>query len=729
MIRRLPVPEVASNSGPTGPDPQWLGTLDLTDILQLERQGCRAEDWRRVRIDRRTPLARLQDVTFLGDATVGWLDGDVEVLPGVIRPAGIRRATLEDCSVGDRTLIHEVRETLTRCDVGSGVVICDIGSITTDLEATFGNGVEVHILREDGGLIVPIFDELTSNIAALFAMTNERDAVRTRLVQLSHEYAARQRGGRSQVGDQAILRRCGDLRNVRIGMAARLVGVGRVENCTLLSRLDGPVEIGEAATLVDSIVGAGSSITGAAQVTRCFVGQGVRIGDQFSAVDSLFFANSEAFRGEACSALAGPYSVTHHKATLLIAMQTSYFNAGAGTTQCNHAYKTGPVHYGVLERGCKTGGSSSVCWPANIGAFSIVLGAHRGEFDTRDFPFSTILEHQGATRLVPAVNLMRIGPWRDQRKWQSRDRRPAADRRDLLNHDVLSPFTLQRMLRARTLLQQLCASAREEQEWIEFSGVLIKPRDARRGFDLYDRAIRRWLAEDAIRRCEDDSPDADALDASPIASFIDARADDPDDGSLDGWIDLGGCLVRESRVQDLLDELVLGNITQVEQLAAGLRRFAESYDEDCDAWRAAAWRREQAVAAAIEDAEEAADSARESLRAIVRMWKRESEYFLQAALEDGRSDAEVAQSWDADRRTLARLDRSATAAAQAAGVSVLEQLTLEMADIERRTSAMLSKLQVSGPERGFAALSSDERRLARHSHLAEMAVADGAAAG
>ncbi|MCK4489001.1 MAG: DUF4954 family protein, partial [Anaerolineales bacterium] len=42
-------------------------------------------------------------------------------------------------------------------------------------------------------------------------------------------------------------------------------------------------------------------------------------GKQFSAENCAFFANCEGFHSEAVSLFAGPFSVTHHKSTLLIA--------------------------------------------------------------------------------------------------------------------------------------------------------------------------------------------------------------------------------------------------------------------------------------------------------------------------------------------------------------------------------------------------------------------------
>ena len=69
----------------------------------------------------------------------------------------------------------------------------------------------------------------------------------------------------------------------------------------------------------------------------------------------------------ACSIFAGPYTVTHHKSTLLIAGLYSFMNAGSSSNQSNHMYKLGPVHQGILERGTKTTSNSYIVFPARIG--------------------------------------------------------------------------------------------------------------------------------------------------------------------------------------------------------------------------------------------------------------------------------------------------------------------------------------------------------------------------
>jgi NDP-sugar pyrophosphorylase family protein len=97
-----------------------------------------------------------------------------------------------------------------------------------------------------------------------------------------------------------------------------------LEEGTLRSCIEAPVFIGTGVIAKKFIILSGSSVDGGAMLDRCFVGQGVKIGKQFSAENSVFFANCEAFHGEACSLFAGPYTVTHHKSTLLIASLASF---------------------------------------------------------------------------------------------------------------------------------------------------------------------------------------------------------------------------------------------------------------------------------------------------------------------------------------------------------------------------------------------------------------------
>jgi len=116
------------------------------------------------------------------------------------------------------------------------------------------------------------------------------------------------------------------IREVRIGNGVEIDGASILENATLC---DG-ARVGVDVKAYDLIAAEGSVIDNGSIVERCFVGESCRLDKGFTAAESLFFANSHCENGEAASIFAGPYTVSHHKSSLLIAGMFSFFNAGSG---------------------------------------------------------------------------------------------------------------------------------------------------------------------------------------------------------------------------------------------------------------------------------------------------------------------------------------------------------------------------------------------------------------
>ena len=259
--------------------------------------------------------------------------------------------------------------------------------------------------------------------------------------------------GRGRIGAGATIRSVTEMIDVHVGPAAIVNGATSLVNGSILSCPEAPTLVGPGVQADSFIIAEGARVTGGAMVAKTYVGQGTQVGRQFSAEGSLLFANCEAFHGEACSVFAGPYTVTHHKGSLLIAGLFSFYNAGSGTNQSNHMYKLGPVHEGRVERGSKTGSFSYMMWPCRVGPFCVVLGKHTRAFDTADFPFSHIEAlPDGRCSLIPGFNLTTVGTVRDGAKWPTRDRRKGPVKRDRLSFDVFSPYTVGRMLRGMEIL-------------------------------------------------------------------------------------------------------------------------------------------------------------------------------------------------------------------------------------------------------------------------------------
>lgn len=378
--------------------------------------------------------------------------------------------------------------------LSSGITLVDISDLGTSGKTSFANGTEVGVMKEDGGLEVIIHDNLTSMEAAFEVQeTNTNPLLVKTLQKKAFDYAKQIESDGSIIEEGAVVKNCLQLTDVHIGPKARVIGATRLVDVSINSLPEAPSGVRANVIMEHVIVGSDSHVTDAAQLDNCFVGQGCHIGRMYSATQSLFFANCHFENGEACAYFAGPYSVSHHKATLMIACMTSFFNAGSGSNQSNHSYKMGPNKYGQLLRGAKLGSSSYVYWPMQIAAFSTVIMHHVGHQDLRDLPFSLITEgRDGYTHIIPAQAFRSVGTRRDALKWPKRDKRTEgkATRRDLLNFSMLSPYTVTYILKAIEVLTQM-----QNEGVTEYRKCIISPKHIDRGIALYNQAIKMYLAQ------------------------------------------------------------------------------------------------------------------------------------------------------------------------------------------------------------------------------------------
>ena len=280
---------------------------------------------------------------------------------------------------------------------------------------------------------------------------------------------------------------------------------------------------------------------------------------------------------------AGPYTVTHHKSSLLIAGMFSFYNAGSGTNQSNHMYKLGPLHEGRLERGSKTGSFSYMMWPCRVGPFSVVLGKHTRSFDTGNFPFSHIeAMPDGRCSLIPGFNLTTVGTVRDGAKWPKRDRRTGT-KRDRLIFDVFSPYTVGRMLQGMAILQELQEHTDRAVKTVVVEGAEIKRVFLRTGQKLFRRGALMYLAEKIVQHVQD------ALDAG--TGLGESLATAPSAVYDPSWLDVGGQLMPATRLSDLVDDIKSQTIASMEQFFGRLDEIQAAYPDDEWVWVKSAYQR------------------------------------------------------------------------------------------------------------------------------------------
>lgn len=577
--------------------------LTDTEIAALEAQGCLCARWDTVRVSGLFTTANIHDVRFEGAVKLGRLDGTVAPEGEPPGAAGLYSCYLRDCEIKGPAYISGVGR-LEGYIIEGDVAIENVSSLVVDGPTTFGNGVEAEVLNEGGGREVLLFDQLTAQTAYLMASYRHEPEMIARLKGLIQAYSNGHRSEKGLIGAGACIRDVRSVRNVKFGPHARVAGAQHLEEGTIAGCAEAPVSIGAGVIARKFIILSGATVDSGAMLERCFVGQGVRIGKQFSAENSLFFANCEGFHGEAVSLFAGPYTVSHHKSSLLIAGMFSFFNAGSGSNQSNHMYKLGPVHQGRLERGCKTGSFSYLLWPCRVGAYSVVMDKHGSNFDTSDFPFSYLTVEDGKSTLTPAMNLFTVGARRDNEKWPARDRRADPDKLDLICFDLLSPFIAGKMIRGSEILQKLYDEASREQKLVRYKGIHIPRLLLKTCRKYYQLALKKYYGEQLVKRLEGHSADNLPALRETLKSGQEGTGN---------WVDVAGLLAPAPAVVEIVEGLKEGRIGSVEQLRASLRAVYDNYESYAWAWYAHTLEKETGICIG--------EASQEQLTGLIREWQ------------------------------------------------------------------------------------------------------------
>ena len=543
--------------------------LTEKEIAQLIAAGCEAEDWGEVYVDN-PALEYVKHVRFSGSVRFGRFERVFELPGGLKKHSGLFNATLHNVTVGDDCLVENISNYIANYTIGHDSMLENVDLVVTEGPSTFGNGVEVSVLNETGGREVKIYDHLSAQVAYVMAMYRHRPEVIKALYKMVDDYAESQKSAIGTIGSHVFIRNTRYLCDVRIGDHAVISGVNRLRNGSVNSNEAAPVTISHGVIMDDFIVCSGSHITDNTSMTRCFVGQACHFGHSYSASDSLFFSNCHGENGEACAIFAGPFTVTHHKSTLLIAGNFSFMNAGSGSNQSNHMYKLGPIHQGILERGAKTSSDSYILWPSRVGAFSLVMGRHVTHSDTTWLPFSYLIEKQNTTYLVPGVNLRSVGTIRDAQKWPKRDARKDPNLLDCINYNLLSPYTVQKMFKGIRLLQNLQYSSGELSDLYSYHSTKIKNSSLRNGIEFYRIAITKFLGNSIIKKLEN-------LPAGASDDEIRRTLKPELPGGKGKWTDLSGLIAPKGLVSALLDQVESGEVKDLKTVDAVFKLMHADY--------------------------------------------------------------------------------------------------------------------------------------------------------
>ncbi len=541
-----------------------MRNLSTQEITQLESQNCTAEDWSLILVSDDFDPNYVRNVEFYGQVSMGSFNAICEISEGFNKHTGIRNASLRNVTIGDNCLIENIRGFINNYSIGNDCVIANVGTIETTSNASFGEGTVISVLNEVGDGNVMIFDGLNSQLASLMCKYEQDTDFTTAVRQLIHNYIDDKRRNTTcgTIRNHVRIVNTGKITNCHIGSNCVIEGASLLCECTLKSVPEAIVKIGTGVIIESCVIFNGSTISNNAKLERCFVGEACKITDGFTAESSLFFANNYMSNGEACAAFCGPFSASHHKCSLLIGAEFSFYNAGSNTNFSNHAYKMGPLHWGTLERGTKTASGSYILMPAKIGTFSVCFGKLMHHPDTRKLPFSYLIAYGEDMYLIPGRNLTTVGLYRDIRKWPKRDKRPAGGKNSIVNFDWLSPFSVGGIMVAKRTLEALLEVSGDVESY-NYHDYVIKNSSLKKGIKYYDIALRIYMGAVMKRH----------------------RLEQPRSSVGTGkWSDLSGLLIPLTEEQRIVQAIKDGSLNTVDAVREEFLAANANYNEYRWAW-------------------------------------------------------------------------------------------------------------------------------------------------
>ena len=542
--------------------------LTTEEIEVLKHNDCWAEDWTSVNVSEDFKPNFMHRVMLYGEVNIGSFNKNVEVSQGFVKHSGINNATLRNVTIGDDCLIENVGNFINNYTIGDDCYISNISTMETTEGATYGEGNLVSVLNEVGEGNVILFSDLNSQLAAFMVKHFPDKEMKEKIRQLIKTDIDNKMPERGQIGNNVKIVNTKEITNCIINDFCEVNGASRLSDCTLLGSAHGNVYIGTGVIAENSIIAEGASVINSVKIQDCYVGEACQLSNGFTASTSIFFANSYMSNGEACAAFCGPFTASHHKSSLLIGGMFSFYNAGSATNFSNHAYKMGPMHWGILERGSKTASGAYLLMPATLGSFSVCFGKLMHHPNTRNLPFAYLIADGDKMFLIPGRNITTVGLYRDIKKWPKRDLRAQENRKSIVNFDWLSPFSVGEILKGKKILESLREVTGDNVSQYLYHEYIIPATSLHKGIKYYDIALRIYMGAVLKRVLKRDPA------ITPPSTQI----------GLGDWDDLSGLLLPVSEEERIVKDMREGNIETIQEL---LRRFEEidaNYREYQWAW-------------------------------------------------------------------------------------------------------------------------------------------------
>ena len=512
-----------------------LRKLTPIEIKKLITNGCSSENWEKVKVKSPFHPSHFKQVVFAGHITIGLTDKIIQLQQSdgqsMNYKSGITNSHLHNTIIGDNCHLKNVKH-LSGVVIGKECALVNIDYFANKEKSAFGNGVEIKPLIETGGRTLPLWVGYNANLVDLLLFHPKRDELKKKVLKEINESDPVTK----HLGDHSLVSNGQKLEDIVIGDHAILENVTYLKNSTVMSTQKNQTIIANDVIGKNIIIKENVVVQNGVLLENCFIAERSKICNQASIKHSFLFSNNDIEHSEIVSCILGHHTVSHHKSSLLIGGKFSFYNAGSGCNMSNHKYRLGPLHQGILERGCKSGSGAYLLFPSHFGAYTTIIGRHPSHLNTVCLPFSLLYEDGKKSVLDPGFNIGRIGLYRDIKKWEERieQKRGESD----YHISAFNPYTLSEAIKGHQLLSRLLKDSNTP-----FNlklGFYLNSDLIKKGINRY-QMLFRYVYYDACYQ---------AL-KNGWMGFADLNKKGKSNDNHT-WIDMGGMIIPLKKVNDLV---------------------------------------------------------------------------------------------------------------------------------------------------------------------------------
>ncbi len=577
------------------------------DEVRLLKQNLNySPRWSDVLVSEPFDPSLVRNTEFYGLVRLGSISEMIVSFHDFAVPVGIANSRIISCDIGDNCAILDCTY-LSHYIIADHVILYRIGEMQATNHAKFGNGtlkegeseevrITIDVMNENAGRAIRPFDGMVCADAFLWASYREDEALMRAFEAFTDRRVDKKRGYYGFVGAQTVIKSCDTIKDVWIGAGAYIKGANKLKNLTLRSTVGDPVQIGEGVELVNGIIGGGSRIFYGVKAIRFIIGDNSNVKYGARLIHSFLGDNSTVSCCELLNNLIYGGHEQHHNNSFLIAaliMGQSNMAAGANIGS-NHNSRANDGEL-IAGRGFWPALSSSLKYDSRFASYVLL---DKGNFPHEmniPIPFCLVTtdERQGRRMIMPAYwwmyNLYALE--RNSYKYRIRDKRKRI--RQHIEVEYLAADTANEILKARTLLEEWVGSSYQPESTsavklgkklltdypevvadvevvargLENSPLPMKVLKVCQAYRAYEEMLIYWAVGTIARYTVKQNLTVSELQEDGIPH-------------LGEWVNVGGQLVKQQRVDLLVASIKEGTVTGWDEVHQWYESWHACYEED-----------------------------------------------------------------------------------------------------------------------------------------------------